>query len=117
VLDPVVELRAVAGRAGFRPELEVLAVGGHRGVAGEEATGVGAHGDLGDGQDPVGRHLDEVGPGPDVVDHPLDGGDDAPLGRQRPPQALEPGGVEGEVPIPVGDRCVEEGDVGSEGLQ
>ncbi len=107
----------MAGRPGLRPELEVLAVRLDGQVPGEETAGVGAHGALGDGQHPVGGDLDQVGPGTDVVHHPVDRGDHAASGGERPPDALEARGLEGEVASTVGDRGVQQGDVGSVGLE
>ena len=117
LLDPPVVAVPVAGGPGLGPELEVFAVGVDRHVTGEQPTGVGAERGLGHGQHPVGGDLDQVRPRPDVVHHPVDGGHHAAAGGERPPHPLETGRLEGEVALPVGDRGVEQGDVGGVRLE
>ena len=53
-------------------------------------------------------------PRPQVVDDPLDGHDRAPAGRERAPHPFEQRRMHRDVAVPVGDRRVQERDVGHE---
>jgi len=113
VADPLVEPVVVepGGVAGRGPEGQVLAVGLGRGEGAVEATRVGAHRALRDGEGAVGRDLHEVLPRRDVVDDVLDGGHHAAARGQRAPDTLEQRRVQGHVAGAVGHRAVDQGDV------
>ncbi len=107
--------RSVArGGARLAPEGDVLAVGPHRQPRRVQAAGVGSEGRLHHRQDAVGGDLDPVPQPLEALHHALHGGHHAPARRPRPPRPLEQRLGQRHVAVAVGDRPVEEGDVGHE---
>jgi hypothetical protein len=80
-------------------------------MGGVEAARMGAERHLGQRDHAVGRDLDQVGPGPDVVDDAFDGDDRAAPCSQRAPHPFEQWRAERHVARPVGQGGMNQGDV------
>ncbi len=111
VADPRVEVVAATCCPRLDPELVVLAVPVDRQVTREQAARVRAHRRFADGEDSVCGNANEVRPGAEIVDDPLDGDDRAPARSQRTPRTLQERRMERDVPLPVRDRGVQQRDV------
>ena len=114
MVDPVVEVVATRRRPGLDPELVVLAVAVDGEVTRVETAGMRAERRLADGEDAVRGDAHEVGVAAQVVDDALDGDDRTPARRERAPHVLEQRRVQRDVAGAVGDRRVQQRDVGHE---
>ncbi len=114
VADPVVVVVAPGRGARLEPEVVVLAVRVDGEITRVEPAGMRAQRRLHDGQHAVARNPDQMRPRPNVVDDPLDGHDHAPARRERTPNAFEDRRVQRDIAGAVGDRRVQQRDVGDE---
>ena len=112
VADPVVVVVAAGRGPRLDPELVVLAVAVDGQPAGEAAAGMRAELGLADREHAVGGDAHEVRPGSQVVDDTLDGDDGAPARGQGSPHPFEERRVHRDVAVAVGDRGVQQRDVG-----
>ncbi len=113
VPGPGVEVVA-GGGAGVAPERDVLAVGGHRELRRVQPAGMSAEGRFDHGQHAVGGDLHPVAETLEPIHHAVDRRHHAATRRPRPPHSFEQRLGQRHVAVPVGDRTVDEGDVGRE---
>ncbi len=110
--DPLVVVVAARGGARFDPEVVVLAVTVDRQRTCVAAARVRAHRALDDREHAMCGDADEMRPGPDVVDDPFHRDDRTAARAERAPHTLEERGLERDVARAVGDRRVQQRDVG-----
>ena len=115
--DPVVVVVGPSRVASLDPEVVVLAVAVDGEIPGVETAGMSTKRRLADGEHTVRRDPHEMGPRPEIVHDPLDGDDRAAPRRERTPDTFEQRRVHRHVALTIGDRGVQQCDIGDQRLE